>query len=455
MINDVNRKGILQLSWPLMLASASDIIMTSTDAAFLGHVGTAELAAVGLSGLFIWASYNLFKGIPLCVSTFVSQNFGAKRFPNCIVSLYNGLLLVVLSSVLLYLYRFAVPQLVALMGSSVRVQELSTVYAQIRMLGAIWFLSSIAFASFYRGIGNTRIVLYSNIVANLLNVVLDYLMIFGALGFPKWGIKGAAVATVLSQFAGTLFYAISFLAMKRREFNTGDKHLRIDVAELKKLVDIGTPRSLALFAEVFGVFAFTMFVGRLGDTQLAANTIMIQLIIFSNITAFGFGHGGSAIVGQFIGAGNKPSAKKSGYYSMEMNVLFTAAFCAVMFLIPEYLCMIFNSNPDVIVFFRQIVFFGAIFVCFDGLQIVASSCLSAAGDTKALFYGQLLLAYGIYIPLSYIFTFPLGLGIRGAWLGASVYIISLGCFLAFRFMGGYWEKIVLIPVAGAVKNGTE
>lgn len=446
MEHNASRLDILSLGWPLALASAADIIMTTVDAIFVGHLGTAEIAAVGLSGIFIWASYNLFKGIPLCIGTFVSQNYGAKRFSNCVVSLYNGLLIVAIASLVFLLYRFLVPQLVVLMRPSPEVQQIAIQYTQIRILGAFGFLSCIAFASFYRGLGRTKIIFKVNLIINIMNVVLDYVLIFGVAGIGALGVKGAAIATVISQFAGLVMYAMAFYSRRGIPFEKINRRPRFDFTEIRKLLEIGIPRSLSIFSEVFAVFIFTVFIGRLGAAQLAANTIMIQLVVLSNISAFGLGGAGAALVGQFIGAGRKDDAYKSGYYSIEMNTVATIIFSIALLLLPGSICSIFNGDPIVVQYFKQIVFFGVVFVLFDGLQLAANHCLCAAGDTKIPFYGMLVAAYLIFIPISYLFAFNFGWGIWGAWLGLAVYIFIYGAFVVHRFIKRAWEKIVLIPV---------
>jgi MATE family multidrug resistance protein len=132
--------NILKLAFPLMLANMSDLILSTVDAIFVGQLGVSEIAAVGLSGLFIWASYNLFKGPALSVNALVSQYFGAGYFSKCGQALINGIIISLFSGILLLVYRIFIPDLVALMKPSNEIQELATSYIQIRMFGGVWFL---------------------------------------------------------------------------------------------------------------------------------------------------------------------------------------------------------------------------------------------------------------------------------------------------------------------------
>lgn len=440
MNNKAARLGIMKLAWPLILASASDVIMTTVDTAFVGHLGTAQIAAVGLSGLFIWATYNLFKGIQICVGTLVSQNFGAQRYRYSTIALYSGLLIAFIAAILMFCYRYAAPFLFTLMKPSQAVQEAATIYTQIRLLGALGFLSSIAFASFFRGIGKPGYILKISVAANSLNIILDYLLIF----VFNMGIAGAAIATVISQMTGMLLYLSAFTFCNLDHFTKDLKLPSIDIKELFKLLHIGVPYSLKTFSEVFIFFLFTVMIGRLGDAQLAATTIMIQLLIFTNMTALGIGQAGEVMVGQNIGRKQYDDATKSGLLSMELNAIFTIVFSLILLVFPKEICSIFNQDPLVINYFSLIIVFGVVEVCFDGLQMVAGGCLGGAGDTKIQFYYIMILGYLLFLPLVYLFAFVLKWGVFGAWLASAIFILSFASLLYYRFRSGKWKNIELV-----------
>lgn len=439
-ISEPSRLNVLKLAWPLILASASDVIMTTVDMAFVGHLGTVQIAAVGLSGLFIWATYNLFKGILICVGTMTSQNYGAKRYADSVAALYNGLFIAFLAALFLLFYRYATPTLFTLMKPSQAIQEVAIGYTNIRLFGAFGFLSCIAFAGFFRGIGRPRIILRVSIVMNLLNALLDYLFIF----IFDLGVFGAALATAVSQFTGMFLYITCFSFSKLENIPVYIRLPIIKYGELKKLLRIGVPFSLKIFSEVFIFFLFTVMVGRLGDAQLAATTIMIQILTFTNMTALGFGQAGEVVVGQNIGARRYDDAVKSGQYSIELNAFFTIGFSVVLLLFPKAICSIFNQDPLVAAYFSLIVFFGVVEVCFDGLQMVAGGCLGGAGDTKVQFYIMLFLGYLFFLPMVYIFAFELKLGVFGAWLASAVFILIFAVLLYYRFRSRAWKKIVLV-----------
>ncbi len=441
-VTEANRKTLLKLAWPLILASASDVIMTTVDTAFVGRLGTVQIAAVGLSGIFVWASYNFFKGTMLCVGALSSQNFGAGRYRYSVYALYNGLFLAILSAVALYFYRFAVPHLVSLMRPSEAVQQAAIQYTTIRLLGAAGFLCALAFAGFFRGIGSTRTVMKVSIFANLLNVVLDYFFIF-TLGM---GVAGAATATAISQTTSAVIYLGIFVFGRQEHFIGATKRLALKWGEMKKLLQIGIPFNLKIFSEVFVFFLFMMFIGRLGDAQLAATTIMVQLLVLTNMTALGVGQAGEVMVGQLIGSKCQGDAHNAGLLAMNTNMMFTLGFSAVLLLIPATICSVFNQDPIVINYFRTIVIFGVFQICFDGLQMVAGCCLEAAGDTKVQFYYMIGLGYLLFLPMLYYLTFIHGWGIKGAWLASAIFFVTLSAAMFYRFKRGKWKQIHLVEV---------
>ncbi|MFH1653107.1 MAG: MATE family efflux transporter [Pseudomonadota bacterium] len=445
MIENVDRKSIIKFAFPLILTGMSYIMMTTVDAIFVGRLGVSQIAAVGLSGFLIWAFYNFFTGIPLSVNTFVSQHFGAKNYSKTIVSVYNGMLIIIISSLLLFFIRIFTPEILKLMKPSQEVQKMAVIYTQMRLMGAPFYLANYVFASFYRGIGDNKIILKINIVINIINIFLDYILIFGFSEIKGMGIKGAAIATVISQLIGTLAYIVLFYKFKCEENKNSNYKLRFDSSELVTLVKVGFPRGLAMFAELFAAFVFVTLLGRLGDAQLAASTIMLQIVLFSNITALGLGRAGASLIGQFIGAKRKESAYKSGYYSAEINFTFTVMFSVLLIINSKNICSIFNTDPNVILFFDRIVVFGAIFVCFDGLQIIMNYCLGGAGDTKYPLYIILVVAYLIFIPLVYLLAFHFEYGIWGAWLASSIFIVLYGTLLFYRFVKKRWQMINLMP----------
>jgi len=322
---------------------------------------------------------------------------------------------------------------------------MAVIYTQMRLMGAPFYLANYVFASFYRGIGDNKIILKINIVINIINIFLDYILIFGFSEIKGMGIKGAAIATVISQLIGTLAYIVLFYKFKCEENKNSNYKLRFDSSELVTLVKVGFPRGLAMFAELFAAFVFVTLLGRLGDAQLAASTIMLQIVLFSNITALGLGRAGASLIGQFIGAKRKESAYKSGYYSAEINFTFTVMFSVLLIINSKNICSIFNTDPNVILFFDRIVVFGAIFVCFDGLQIIMNYCLGGAGDTKYPLYIILVVAYLIFIPLVYLLAFHFEYGIWGAWLASSIFIVLYGTLLFYRFVKKRWQMINLMP----------
>lgn len=431
--------SIFTFSLPLILASASDVIMSTVDTAFIGHVGKVEIAAVGLSGLFVWAVYNLVKGILVSVGTLVSQNFGAKQYRQIVISVHCGLLISLIAAVLFFLLRSILPFLLSYMNPSADIQQAANTYLSIRFLGAFGFFGAIVFAALYRSLNLAKFVLITSIFANFTNILLDYLLIFTF----DYGIQGAAIATVISQWLSFAIYIVLFIYYDFSKIGILEnikKFFGIELTLLKKLLSIGIPYSLKFFSEVMIFYLFIMMSGWLSVDALAVTTIMFQIVIFTNMTASGIGHSAQVLVGQKIGAKELDSAKKAGRLCVELNLFIALGFSIILVLFSKYLIMIFNSEQSIASLFSSISFFGACMICGDGLQMVAGSALNGACDTKIQFKYMMIYGYVLFVPLCYILTFDFKLQLFGAWIAMAIFILLLGFALTYRFYSGQWEK---------------
>jgi len=423
----------------------SQTIMWTVDSAMVGHVGKIELAAVGLGGLMVFTLYAFFIGMSYSLNTFVAQSFGARRFGDCAVYMWHGLYLAIASGGILLAIRFFNPWTIDLLGPATEVKQLAIGYTGIRMLSAPFFIVHYYFSNFFRGIGNTRTPMKVAIVANIANIVLDYLLIFGKGPFPELGVDGAAWATfVANLLSAVILGVIAFSGPYRAKYKT-HLHWRIDLARIRELLTIGTPIGVHYFLDIGSFLVFSAYIGRMGTEQLAANQIIIQILALSFMPCNGFSVAATTLMGQYIGAGAADLAKKSAYSTLKLGVLFTGVIALIYVALPEQLIRFFNDDPDVIWFGKRIIFFAAVFQIFDGVQIIAAGALRGAGDTKA----PMILALGggwlLFLPLAFVFGTTLDGGIVGAWFGATIYVVALGISMFAWLKAGRWRRIRLAP----------
>ncbi len=421
----------------------SQTVMWTVDSAMVGHVGKAELAAVGLGGLLVWTIYSFFNGLSYSVTTFVAQSFGARNLARCSAYLWNGLYISLFSGLCILVIRHFNPWIIDLLGPAPEVKTLCLDYAGIRMLSGPFFILQSTFSNYYRGMGNTTTPMKIMIFANVINIVLDYFLIFGNGPFPALGVAGAAWATfVANVLSAVVFAGITFLGPFRNEYGTM-RQSRFHADTMTRLFRIGGPIAVHHFLDMGSFLVFSAYVGRMGTEQLAANQIVIQVLAFSFMPCHGFSIAATTLMGQYIGAGYSDLAKKSAYATLKLGLVYSGGIGLIYILYSGYLVRIFNNDPLVVEFGKRLILIAAVFQFFDAVQMIASGALRGAGDTKVPMIFALTGGWALFLPLSVVFGTVLKGGVVGAWVGAAFYVVFLGTAMFLRLKTDRWKRISL------------
>lgn len=436
-------REIWGLAWPAILTLLSQTIMWTVDAAMVGHVGKAQLAAVGLGGILIWTLYSAFVGLTTSVNTFVAQAVGAGHPRRAGRYLSQGLYLALASSGVLLLIRTQAADMVSIMGPSAEVQPLCVAYIGIRMLSAPFFLVQYCYAHFYRGIGDTVTPLKVLAFSNALNIVGDYFLIFGVGPFPRMGVEGAAWATSAANVvAAGVFIAVGFRGRIRDRF-APMAQWRIHPGDIRRLLRIGLPMAAHYFLDMGSFLVFSAYIGRMGTDALAANQIVIQVLALSFMPAQGFSIAATTLTGQYIGAGRPDVAEKSAYGTIRLALAYAAFIALVCVALPGPLFRLFNDDPGVIALARPLLLLAAVFQVFDALQFVSGGGLRGAGDTVIPAVIVIIGAWFVFIPAAYLLGTTLDGGVVGAWAGATGYIAVVATLMFGRLRAGRWRGIRL------------
>ena len=429
------------LAYPAIVGMISTTLMWFVDTILVGHLGKTELAAVGLGGVVVWTLYSFFNGIVTTVSTFASQSHGAGDRGACSRMTWQGVYVALIAGVAILIISRFVGDILAVLNPSDAVQALGARYMAIRMLGGGFVIMHICIASFFRGIGNTRTPMKVVLFANCVNVVLDLLLIFGLFGFPRMEVAGAALATAIANFSAAVVFLFIFLSKKyKQEFET---HLqwRFYAPDLLRLLTIGIPVGVQFFLDMASWSVFTAIVGRLGEAELAVNSIIISVLSFSFMPCYGLSIAATTLVGRYIGAEDLASSVKSGYTSVKLGFYYSLFLLIIFLLFPERIVSVFNSDPEVIQKGIKIVYLAAFFQVFDALQMVFQGSLRGAGDTRGPMIYSILYSWFLYLPLAYVLANTLNKGLVGAWLGASTFVLALAVTFWIRFALGGWKRI--------------
>lgn len=433
---------VWRLAYPVVVTMASMSMMGVVDTLFMRWVGTAQQGAVGLGAVMSWTLMAFFNGTITAGNTFVAQFYGAGRFRECGRVVWQVYYLALLATLIVMLAVLPlVEPLVTAVGSKPAVAEYATRYMKIRLLGAAFVFNNFCLVGFLRGIGDTRTPMKITLLANALNVLLTYLLVFGRLGLPALGIAGAALGTVLSQALGAATYLWVFLRERSNNSYATRRPRAPDWRLLRRILRVGLPMGLWWVLEMGGFTVFTMFVSTLGKVELAGHQIVRQLVHLSFLPGVALGVAATTLVGQYLGAGDPASAERSARNAIRIALLIMASMGLLFVLLRYPLARLFNKDPRVVTIAARLFLFAAVFQTFDALGTVSSGAVRGAGDTRWPMLASMLMSWLVFVPSVFLLGRAAGLGVYGAWTGATFYISVLGLLLYGRFRGGKWKHM--------------
>lgn len=450
-------REVLTMAWPIVLGSLSFTFMQFVDQYMVSWLGIEALAAVGSSGIWAATMAFFFVGVAGCVSTFVAQSLGRGDPENCSSFTWQGIYVSLAAGMVAVCIWPVSPFLFAAMGHSSEVTRLEVIYFQIRLFGYIFIGWQAALAAFFQATNKPVIPMCVALVANVVNVILDYGLIFGHFGMPEWGIGGAAAATVIALIIQVVLLQWIFMSDAVHAKYRSRTTFRFDLRKAKDLVKIGWPSGMSGVLDIASWAVFISFiVGQFGTTQLAAQNAAINFMHLQFLPAVGLSHAVTPIVGHWIGRGNYAVARARTYTAVKIGIVYMLVVGAVLATFGNELIGVFSDDPEVRAVGHMLLIFAAIFAGFDAISIVITGALRGAGDTRFIMVALLIGSYGVSLPLAYFFAVILGLKAIGAWIGATIYIILLsGVFLA-RFKGTTWEKIQIFspPIPESAQSFT-
>ena len=436
-------REVARLAWPLVLAQMSQTTMHVVDSIFVGQLGAAQLGALGFAGIWLWTVFAIFSGSATGVQTFVSQAHGAGDERVCGSWVWQGLYaLVPATAITLFLFAALAEHLFAAVGASASLREHAMSYIAMRPLGFVGLILWMVLAAFFRGLGDTRTPLIATLIANGVNIVLDYGLVLGRLGLPAWGIAGAGVATSIAEWVGAVVLGIAFArpAVVRR---FGGRPAAASRQKIRRFLRTGAPIGGQWVLDMSAFAIFTTLVARMGDASMAATQAMIALLSMSFMQAIGIGLAATTLVGRYKGAGSLDAALRSLVSALKLAVALAIGIAALFLLAPQALIGLFTQDADVLALAGPLLALGAAFQFFDALQIVISGALRGAGDTRWPFVAHTLLAWALRLPLVWLFAFAWEAGVLGAWYAEFVFVLALTLALAWRFRTGAWKQIAI------------
>lgn len=442
-------KEFLAVSFPLILSASSASLQHFIDRLLLSWYAPEAIAAAMASGVLQIALMSFFLGTAAYTSTFVAQYYGAKRPESIGPATWQGLYISLAGGLMILATAPFAKSFFQWIGHPDVICGYETAYYTTLCWGAFPAIAGAALAGYFSGQGRTWPVLVSNILATAVHIGLDYALIFGKAGMPRWGVKGAAVATNISLAVSCLFYLALMTKKEYLErapfFGKG----RPDRELLGRFFRFGFPAGAQVFVEIAGYSIFLLLVGRLGAEELTATTIAFNINNLAFMPMLGFGLGVSVLVGQAQGEKRHDRAERATWSGLHFTMAYAAFFVLLYILAPDLFILPFTMvRPEGFVEIRRyaivLLRFIAAYTIFDTLNIVFSGALKGAGDTR--FIMKIMLAMTVFvlaIPATVAISW-LGWGLYGVWAIITFEACMLGIVFLLRFLGGKWKGMRVI-----------
>lgn len=423
----------LVLAVPVVLSQTGQIVVQLVDNAMVGRLGPASLAGVGFAGAVFWAVFCLVMGITFGLTPLVGEMFAKGQHRTTASYLQNSMLLFFLLGIVFFVIQYSASFLMPYLGQQPEVVEQAIPYYKYLAWSVIPFMVYAPFKQFLEGVGNTTIAMVTLLVANAINIFLNWLFIWGNWGFPEMGAAGAGLATLISRcltpfmiigyFASKWKYARYFRFFSFREFG---------LRRMASLLRMGVPIGSQMMLEN-GAFVFTtLMMGWIGTAALAANQIAINFANFAFMVILGVGASTTIRISHEYGrkdAGQLRLATRAAYHIGIVWNLFTAL---VFVSLRNYIPMIFTDSPEVVSIASMLLVMVAAFQISDGIQAITIGALRGIQDVRILIWIALLAYIGINIPTGYLLAFNAGWGPAGLWAGFFIGITSAAVLLGLR-----------------------
>jgi MATE family multidrug resistance protein len=449
---------VLRLALPLVISSLSWTVMTFTDRMFLTWYSQDALAAALPAAVVFWTVICLPWGICTYATTFVAQYHGAQRPQRIGAAVWQGIWVALIATPVViatvpwahWLFQWA--------GHTPEIERQEIEYYQVLCYGVGFMLLGEALGAFFTGRGLTRTVMFATTIAAAVNILLDYLWIFGYGGFPEWGIAGAAWATnvALVVRAGILF-ALFLLPRPRRDFGTW-RGWRLEPALFARLFRFGAPNGVQLTLEVFGFTVFLMYMGKLGDAELAATNLAFNISSLAFMPVYGLAIAAATLVGQHLGEDRDDLAARAAWSTCWLALAYMAIISACYVAAPALLLAghMALADPERAGYLRDtttvLLRFVAAYNLFDALNMVFAGAIKGAGDTRFVLYATLVMAVflcgGIWLAVD-VWDW----GLFASWAFVTAWIWVVGVVYLARFLQGRWRHMrVIEPSLDAGNN---
>jgi MATE family multidrug resistance protein len=468
-----NFRQVLKIAFPLMLSSAAHALNLFIDRAMLAGYSDMTLAAAFPAGLSAFAFSCLFLGTVGYSGAFVAQYHGAGEPGRIGCAVWQGIWIALIGGLAMVGLSFFAEEIFDLFGHEAEVRTLEVAYFRILASGTVANLLFVALSNFWSGRGKVRMVMTVNLLLTSLNVLLNYLLIYGktislpfglVLNFPEMGIRGAACGTVLASLFGAAVFGIGFFCFAGwKKYGVG-KCFDLDL--FWRLIRYGAPTGIQLAIDLIAFQIFIVLQGKVDSVALAASGIAFGINSLAFTPLLGIGQTAGILVGQSVGAGDIPHGERSVRSAALLGIGYVSILGFMFFFWPDPFLMAFkNVSGPIMTDSRLMLRFVAGYLFFDALFIIYSNAIKSAGDTRFSMVTHALLAIFTYaIPCLALFaayrqswflelfgSASRGWCLWGVWTISVIYVMLCGVIFYMRYRQGKWKQMRVIDTPQGAK----
>ncbi len=441
----VEFRALVALAIPVVLVQVGMMGMGVIDSIMVGHVSARALAAVALGNIYFFNVIVFAMGTLFALDPIVAQAVGARDEPAVERGIQRGLALCLGLTVACALLMAPAGRVITWARQPAEIVPGAVAYVRISIAGVLPFLAFVVLRQSLQAMGRLAPIVLTILAANVLNVALNWVFIFGHLGAPALGVEGSALATVLSRwgmFAGLL--ALAWPAL--RPYLLGLRADTLRARALQRMLVIGAPIGFQQVLEVGAFGSIGLLMGWFGTDQVAAHQIAINLAALTFMGPVGISTAAAVRVGHAIGAGDGDRARRAARVAFLCGVGFMTATALLFLTVPVALARLFTGDAAVIGIASLLIPVAGVFQVFDGIQAVAAGVLRGIGDTRAPMAAMVAGYWLIGLPVSLYLGFRTPAGPTGLWWGFVAGLSSVALFLSLRVAALFRGELTRLQV---------